>query len=138
MRYFQSAEQVLYSVPTLERAMDNMRRRKELLEWHGVPELDLSKPYISIKGLCSALDEALALPEVERNLAYTEDELKKIYGIISRLEDKQRKVLELWYIERVDEQKIAAALGYTSATSVYNVRNKAVANFALEYYGVGL
>ena len=48
-----------------------------------------------------------------------------------------RDIIRLWYIERKSKDEIAAAVNYASATSVYDLRNKAVAEFALRYFGAG-
>ena len=54
-----------------------------------------------------------------------------------RLYLQRRRTGSVWYIERKSKEEIAAAVNYASATSVYDLRNKAVAEFALRYFGAG-
>ena len=48
---------------------------------------------------------------------------------------KEREIIRLWYIERKSKEEIAGAVSYASTRSVYDLRNTAVARFALLYFG---
>lgn len=139
MNYFKAAEQVLSSVPTLKRALENLERRKERLIENGAPRepgaIDYSKPFTDSHYVSNTLNELLELSECTRNIAETQRELNYIDGIIAQLSEEYKKIIVLWYIEKRSKESIMEALYIESLTTVYNLRNKAVAEFALLYYG---
>lgn len=139
MNYFKAAEQVLGSVPTLKRALENLRNREQRLIEQGKPRepgaIDYSKPFTDSHFVSDTLNELLEFSECSRNIAETERTLAEVEGIIEQLSDEHKKVVVLWYIEKRSKEAIAEALYVESPTTVYNLRNKAVAEFALLYYG---
>ncbi len=139
MNYFKAAEQVLSSVPTLKRALENLERRKERLIESGAPRepgaIDYSKPFTDAHFVSDTLGELLELSECTRNIAETQRELNYIDGIIAQLSEEYKKIIVLWYIEKRSKESIMEALYIESLTTVYNLRNRAVAEFALLYYG---
>lgn len=139
MNYFKAAEQVLSSVPTLKRALENLERRKERLIESGAPRepgaIDYSKPFMDAHFVSDTLGELLELSECTRNIAETQRELNYIDGIIAQLTEEYKKIIVLWYIEKRSKESIMEALYIESLTTVYNLRNRAVAEFALLYYG---
>ena len=139
MNYFKSAEQVLSSVPALKRSLQNLERRKERIIENGAPgelgAVDPSKPYVNSTFVSDTLNDLLELNEVTKCIKLTEAKLEEIEGVLSQLEEEQRKILVMWYIERRKKESIAEALAYESITTVYDKRNRAVAEFALSYYG---
>lgn len=139
MNYFKAAEQVLSSVPTLKRALENLERRKERLIESGAPRepgaIDYSKPFTDARYVSDTLNELLELSECTRNIAETQRELNYIDGIIAQLSEEYKKIIVLWYIEKRSKESIMEALYIESLTTVYNLRNRAVAEFALLYYG---
>lgn len=139
MNYFKAAEQVLGSVPTLKKALENLKRREQRLIDQGKPRevgaIDYSKPFTDSHFVSDTLNELLELSECTRNIAETEKALAEIEGIIAQLSEEHKKVIELWYFEKRPKEAIMAELYIESLTTVYNLRNKAVAEFALLYYG---
>ena len=63
--------------------------------------------------------------------------MSEIRAILEQLPEDKARVLQAWYIEHLSKEKIADMMGYESTTSVYNIRNMAVAEFALSYFGAG-
>lgn len=139
MNYFKAAEQVLSSVPTLKRALENLERRKTQLIESGTPRepgaIDYSKPFTDSHYVSDTLNELLELSECTRNIAETQRELSYIDSIIAQLSEENKKIIVLWYVEKRSKEYIMEALYIESLTTVYNHRNKAVAEFALLYYG---
>ncbi len=139
MNYFKAAEQLLSSVPTLKRALENLERRKTQLIESGAPQelgaIDYSKPFTDAHYASDTLNNLLELSECTRNIAETERELSYIDSIIAQLPEEQRKIIVLWYVEKRSKESIMEALYVKSLTTVYDIRNKAVAEFALLYYG---
>lgn len=139
MNYFKAAEQVLASVPTLKRALENLERREQRLIESGAPRepgaIDYSKPFTDSHYVSDTLKELLELTECSKNIAATRAEIAYIEGIIEQLSAEHKKIVVMWYIEKRSKEQIAEALFVESNTTVYNLRNKAVAEFALLYYG---
>lgn len=139
MNYFKAAEQVLETVPTLERALENLRRREQRLIDSGKPRelgaIDYSKPFIDSHYANDTLNDLLEFAECNRNITTTKAKLDEINDIIDQLTDEHKKLIILWYIEKRSKENIMQALYIESLTTVYNIRNKAVAEFALLYYG---
>ena len=139
MNYFKAAEQVLSSVPTLKRALENLERRKTQLIESGAPRelgaVDYSKPFTDSHYVSDTLSKLLELSECTKNFAETQREPNHIDTIIPQLSQQHQKIIVLWYVEKRTKETIMEALYIESLTTVYNVRNKAVAEFALLYYG---
>lgn len=139
MNYFKAAEQVLSSVSALKKALSNLETRKARLIASGAPRepgaIDYTKPFTNSHYVSDTLNELLELSECTQNIANTKSELDYISGIIEQLSDDYKKIITMWYIEGKTKEYIAQAMYIESSTTVYNLRNKAVAEFALLYYG---
>lgn len=139
MNYFKAAEQVLGSVPMLKSALENLKKREQRLIEQGKPRehgaIDYSKQFTDSHFLNDTLNELLELSECSRNIAETQRTIKEIEGVIEQLSDEHKKVVVLWYIEKRSKESIAKSMYIESSTTIYNLRNKAVAEFALLYYG---
>lgn len=76
MNYFKAAEQVLSSVPTLERALENLQHRRDRLIESGAPRepgaIDYGKPFTDSHYVSDTLNELLELSECSRNIAETQ------------------------------------------------------------------
>lgn len=141
MNYFKAAEQVLSSVPILERALDNLEKRKVRIMMTNKPAevgaIDRSKSYVNSGQVRDTLSEMLELSECVENIAKTSAKLSEIRKVLEQLPEDKARILQAWYIDRMSKEKIADMMGYESITSVYNIRNMAVAEFALSYFGAG-
>lgn len=139
MNYFKAAEQVLSSVPDLERSLENLERRKERLLKEGSPrgvkEPDFDKPFVDVRYVNKTLSEALSLSECARCIERTRSELDEIRAVIEQLPDELRRLVYLWYIEKRPRDSIMEELAMSSPTTMYSKRNQAVGRFALLYYG---
>lgn len=139
MNYFKAAEQVLSSVSALKKALENLETRKARLIASGAPRepgaIDYTKPFTNSHYVSDTLNELLELSECTQNIANTKNELDYISGIIEQLSDDYKQIITMWYIEGKTKEHIAQAMYIESPTTVYNLRNKAVAEFALLYYG---
>ena len=141
INYFDAAENTLRGRGFLDSALQNLERRKERIVQHGspagYPSPDFSKPYASTSAVNDTLAECLELAEVVREIKVTEEKIQEIDAVISQLDEAERDIIRLWYIEGKSKEEIAEAVNYASATSVYDLRNKAVAQFALLFFGAG-
>lgn len=141
INYFKSAERVLSERGNLSRALENLLRRKARLisaaSPQGLPIIDFSRPYVSGGGANDALTDCLELAEIMREIKITKETIEEIDRVLSQLEPADAALLRSWYIERKPKDEIAEELEYSSKTSVYDLRNKAVSSFAILYYGAG-
>lgn len=141
INYFAEAEKTLRARGYLDAALANLERRKDRIISRGKPSEysapDFSKPYSSTSAVNDALSDCFELAEVMREIKETEEERGEIDRVLGQLADDDREIVTLWYIERKSKEEIAAAVNYASATSVYDLRNKAVAQFALLFFGAG-
>lgn len=115
MNYFKAAEQVLSSVPTLERALENLKHRKQQLIDSGKPRelgtIDYRKPFTDTHYVSDTLNELLAVSECERDIANTNEELAEIRRVIEQLSDEYKKLVTLWYIEKRPKEAVKSDMG---------------------------
>lgn len=139
MNYFKAAEQVLSSIPYIERSIENLKRRQERLSLSGSPreigELDFDKPFVDTHYIDRTLTEALSLTECTKDLEKTRADLDEIKAIIDQLPDEHRQLVSLWYIEKRPKEEIMERMEIYSNSTIYAKRNKAVAIFSLLYFG---
>lgn len=139
INYFNAAENTLRSRSMLEKALKNLMRRQERIMRHnspsGYPSLDTSKPYTSTKSVNDALTDCIEIAEVAREINRTKEKIDEIDSVLQQLDPQDAELLRLWYIERESKEEIAAQVSYASRTSIYDLRNKAVAGFAVLYFG---
>lgn len=139
MNYFKAAEQILSSVPTLERATENLKRRQQRLIDNGAPKgagaINYDKPFTDTHYVNDTLSELLEISECSKNIAKNQEELAYIYGIVEQLQDEHKKLVRLWYFQKLPKEAVMEQMYIESLSTVYNLRNKAVAEFALLYYG---
>ena len=77
----------------------------------------------------------MELTECSRNIAETQRKLAEIKGIIDQLKDEYKKLVVLWYLEKKPKEAVMEELYIQSLSTVYDLRNRAVAEFALLYFG---
>ena len=57
--------------------------------------------------------------------------------VLAQMDEDDARILRLWYIERKSKDEITEAVCYSSTSSLYDLRNKALVRFALLYFGAG-
>lgn len=141
INYFKAAERTLSERGNLERAIANLERRRERVIQRAGPgdiqTTDYSRPYVSGGGANDALTDCLELAEINREIAQTRETVAEIDRVLSQLDAADAALLRAWYIDRRTKEEIAEELNYSSTTTVYDLRNKAVSAFAILYYGAG-
>lgn len=141
INYFAEAEKTLRARGYLETALGNLTRRRERIIAEsapsGYPSPDFSKPYASTSAVNDALSACLELAEVEREIVRSRRTAEEVDSVLDQLEPEDARLLRLWYIERKRKDEIAAEVVYSSPSTIYDLRNKAVAQFALLYFGAG-
>lgn len=142
INYFKAAERLLAQRGNLEQALENLGRRRELASAQAKAERDNIKPrpYASsggINGINAHTSARLELAEINREIVATRSTIAEIDRVLAQLDDADAELLRAWYIEHKSKEQIADELSYSSKTSIYDLRNKAVAAFAVLYYGAG-
>ena len=95
-----------------------------------------SKPkYSNVKSIEQYLECGLEEIELKRCLQRTKNLISDIERVLSQLDDEEQEILRLWYVDKKPKEQILAAMHIESLSTLYSLRNKAVANFALRYYG---
>lgn len=141
INYFKAAERTLSERGNLERALENLERREARLIARaapgGIQTTDYARPYVSGGGANDALTDCLELAEIMREITTTRETIEEIDRVLTQLEPTDAALLRAWYVNGKPKEEIAADLSYSSKTSVYDIRNKAVSAFAVLYYGAG-
>lgn len=141
INYYKSAERTLSARPDLDRAIENLKARKEAVLLHGRPQgvrtADTTRPYISEGRVNDALSSCVEITEIDREIAATLDTIEAIDRALDQLPEEEAAVLRAWYIDKATKEEIAERLNYASVTTVYTIRNKGVASFAVLYFGAG-
>lgn len=139
INYFKAAERLLAQRGNLEQALENLGRRRELASTQARGERDNIKPrpYASSGGINAHTSARLELAEINREIVATRSTIAEIDRVLAQLDDADAKLLRAWYIEHKSKEQITDELSYSSKTSIYDLRNKAVAAFAILYYGAG-
>ena len=140
MDYFKETEELLYSVPKKEKALVQLTRRRTRLTLKGAPVVpacvDYEKPYTRATFTSTTLNDVCELADVCRRIAETQAELDEIKSCVEAIGSKELKTcLKRWYWEGLSKAAIAERISRWSATTVYNKRNEAVAEFARIYWG---
>ena len=88
-----------------------------------------------MKVLKQYLECGLEEIELKRCLQRTKNLISDIERVLSQLDDEEQEILRLWYVDKKPKEQILAAMHIESLSTLYSLRNKAVADFALRYYG---
>ncbi len=141
INYFKSAERTLSERANLEKALANLERRKDRLLRKGAPSdnvlSDYARPYISGGGANAVLSDMLDLAEIAKEIELTKETIEEIDDVLAQLEQTDADLLRAWYIEHKSKEEIAERINYSSSSTIYDLRNKAVAAFAVLYFGAG-
>ncbi len=139
LNYFKAAEQDIMSLPVLRKSLVFLDRKRQRLINKGAPSeigaIDHTKPYSSSSFVNDALNEILGLSEISQEITDTEEEIQHIEAVLAELLDEQRKVLTMFYINNLPAERIAEAIFVESDKTVYNIRNKALMQYAVLSYG---
>jgi len=137
--YFRAAERELSSLPLLKSSLPILQKRLDRLIEAGAPKepggIDFSKPYVNSHYVNETLSELCDLAETQKQIIATKQKIREIEEILEAVPKDQRTVLKLFYIEKLTAEQIAERIYVESEKTVYNIRNKGVATYALLCYG---
>jgi len=141
LNYFKEAERVLMSRRNLERSVTNMDQRLAHIVNNGRPRdiggMDYSQPYAKESAVNDTMTDCLEIVQIKKEIAATKEEIKIIDNVIDQLSEKSKKVISLWYVIGKTKDEIREALESEGNTTIYNMRNKAIGEFAILYFGAG-
>lgn len=127
------------NLPLLKISLENLNARKGRIIQNNAPKgvggIDYSAPFISSHHVNDTLNELLEYSECLKEIKNTENKIGEITQVINQLDEKHKRIIELWYTEKIPKEKIMEKLNIESLTTVYNLRNTAIAEFALLYFG---
>ena len=137
--YFRAAEREISNLPMLKRSVPILKKRLDRLMLAGAPKepsgVDFSKPYVDSHHVNDTLEELCSIAETQRQINTTVDKINEIEEILAALPEEQKKVLTLFYIDKLSAEKIAERIFVESEKTVYNIRNKGIANYSILSYG---
>ena len=141
MNYFKEAERTLMNRRNLERSIENLHKRLAHIVNSGTPRpiggMDYSQPYAKESMINDTMKDCLEVVEIKKEISDTEEEIKLIDDVIDQLSEKSKKVISLWYVEEKTKDEIREALENEGNTTIYSIRNKAIGEFAVLYFGAG-
>lgn len=141
INYFKAAERTLSERGNLEKALANLERRRERVVQRagpsGISTTDYSRPYVSGSGANDALTDCLEIAEINREIRMTRETIEEIDRVLAQLEPTDAALLRAWYIDRLTKEEVAERVNYSSPSTLYDLRNKAVSAFAVLYFGAG-
>lgn len=131
MNYYKESEQLLSNVVPFRVALKNLHERKKSIPNITMQKINCEKSADTAK----QLSHVLASAEIEREICHTQNTLNSIDTVLKQLKYEERQLLSLWYIEKKSKEIILENLNIESLTTLYKLRNKAVGNFAMLYFG---
>lgn len=141
INYFKAAERTLSERGNLDRALVNLERRREAVIRragpHEIRVTDYSRPYVSGGGANDALTDCLELAEINREIALTRETIGHVDTVLGQLDPADADLLRAWYIDHLTKEEVAERINYSSSSTIYDLRNKAVSAFAILYFGAG-
>ena len=139
MNYFREAQTVLSNRKKLEQSLKNLNHRKNRLIDSGAPQeltgLDPAKAYVSGGTVNDTMADCLDLIQINKEIKITETKIKEIDDVIQQLQEENKKVLTLWYIDLKGKEEMCDILHIASRSTLYDSRNKAIGEFSLLYFG---
>jgi len=148
MNYIKESEEVLKNYAKLNKALDNLKIRQEKLLYKTGPKelgaIDYSRPVIQHTDYSEdAVNQICELSDVNRQIKETEEEIKLVNSILEdiKLQDiLLHNFIKIKYINKtkLGMRDVAGELGYSTESNytIYNIKDKAMKEFALRYFGV--
>jgi hypothetical protein len=147
LNYIREAENYLYYYRDMKKSLDQLEKQINKLISKAGPH-DLKAMTFDQTGIRhSQQDEAInilfQLQKLIENREKTEEKLKKIDELLDSISQDEGcelygTVLRKWYIERIPKEEIAEEIGYSSRTSIYTIRARAIRKLAVRLFGIGM
>lgn len=148
MNYIREAENYLYHYADMKKSLDRLEKQISELVAKAGPQ-DIKAMVFEETGIHqhSQHDDAInilyKLQTLIENRKRTEEKLKEIDELLDAISQDEGSefygtVLRKWYIEQVPKENIADEIGYSSRTSIYTIRARAIRKLAIQLFGIGM
>lgn len=147
MNCIREAENYLRYYRELNQSIEHANLMISKLKWQGTPK-DAGAACTDITGIraskpVNTLNQVYQLQKWQEMKDRTLEEIDKIEESLQGICqdpgcERYRDVLYMWYVEKLDKDEIAVAVGYseTSRKSIYEIKNKAIKKFAVALFGI--
>lgn len=140
MDYIKEAENYLRHYASLKKSVSHAMYMIDKLAYKTCPG-EVSAIVNDITGVSAqnpgnTLQEMYELQKWKDVCEDSAGEIAHIGDLLNGMDEKERKVLELWYIEKTQVVDIMEAFEYDERRSVYNLKSKALKNFAINLFGI--
>ena len=133
-----SADELLRRVPNTRQRLSNYERKLSKLIQRtgpsGLVPIDLSKP--AVKGSRPEGDVAMQSEQIAAlttTIQAIKDEVGDVINTVALLDERERRLIELWYFKGLKKDEIAERLYYAGRTSVYKLHRRALLHFVELY-----
>lgn len=139
MNYFKEAEQVLLQRQAIKSKLESIKNIRTYIYKNGLPRgingIDYSQLHMKDGAAIDTTQDWLNL--IEEKTKNVQAEAKLIDDVIDQLPEKSKMILLLWYVEGKTKDQIRDALRSDGSSTIYNLKNKAIGQFAVLYFGAG-
>lgn len=140
MDYVREAECYLQHYADLKKSVEHaqyMIRRLARKSGPGeIRTMRLDASGIAARRSNDTLQEMYELQKWQEVQAESRAEIAHIESLLEEMEAKERSVLQLWYVDKMNVADIAAELEYDERKSVYNLKSKALKKFSVVLFGI--
>ncbi len=140
MDYIKEAENYLKHYASLRKSVSHARYMIDKLMMKSCPG-EVSAVNNDITGVSAqhpvnTLQEMYELQQWQKIVTDNEHEIKHISDTLESLEDKEKLILEMWYVNKMQAIDIMNEFEYDERRSVYNLKSKALKSFAINLFGI--
>ena len=148
MNYIKESEEILKNHRKLNTSLNNLYHRRDKIVKSGFPrELmgsSYDKPAIQHMAYSeSTINEVCEIMEINAQIKETEEEMQLVNNILEQIEKEDKILWQFIRLKYITDYKksmreIAKRLNYSenSNHTIYDIRNKALKEFAILYFGV--
>lgn len=140
MDYIKEAENYLKHYASLKKSVSHAEYMIDKISMKSCPgevsAVDNDITGISAQHPVNTLQEMYELKKWQEVCNESENEIDHIEELLNGLEQKERKVLELWYLERMKAVDIMIDMDFETRQAVYNLKSKALKSFSVILFGI--
>ncbi len=145
MNCIREAENYLRYYRELHQSIEHASRMISKIKWQtapgGVSAVNMDVTGVRASKPMNTLNQMYQLQKWQEMKERTLEKVEKIEEALNGISQAQgceryRDVLFMWYVERLDKDEIAERLGYSHRQSAYEIKNKAIKQFAVALFGV--
>lgn len=140
MDYVKEAENYLRHYASLKKSVEHAQYMIERLTYKSRPR-EVGAAQNDVTGVAAQCpgNTLQEMYELQRWQSVREESLHEI-GHIERLlegmDEKERRILEMWYVQKMDKLDIAQEMGYETRKSVYEIRDRGLKSFSVFLFGL--